>query len=157
MLYNISPRKRYEIVCTEDYLDIGLCVERDKDLKPTRVLARLFPHSTLSSYGAPEYGAVENLKWINTRKFMSIEKWRKVSYNKSTEQILNELGIKKRKRLLTKPKIENKHIDLVRVAESDNFVIEYDKVGKMYRVSFSEDEHLEHTIWFNAYEEESEI
>ena len=54
-------------------------------------------------------------------------------------------------------RIENKRMDLVWVAESDNFIVEYDKVRKMYRVSFSEDEHLEHTIWFNAYEEESEI
>lgn len=85
----------YEVVCTKEYLDVGLCVEINENSKPTRVLARLFPYSSTTEYGTPEYGGVELLDWINTGVFMSTKEWADISYNKPTSQILRELGIEK--------------------------------------------------------------
>lgn len=89
---------RYEVVCTKEYLSVGLCVEINKNLKPTRVLARPFPYSStdVNEYGIPEYGGVELLDWINTGVFMSPKEWADISYNKPIDQILRELGIEKK-------------------------------------------------------------
>ena len=87
----------YEVVCTKSYLDVGLCIERDKNLKPTRVLAREFDYSTADG----EYGGVELLDWIDTGVFLSKYEWRKLSHNKSTDQILRDLGISKKNVLKT--------------------------------------------------------
>lgn len=83
----------YEVVCTKGYLDVGLLIEKNDKLKPKRVLSRA---STYSSNPEPEYGGVETLKWVNTGVFLSKDEWKKISYNKGTDQILNELGIKKK-------------------------------------------------------------
>lgn len=83
----------YEVVCTKSYLDVGLLIEKYKS-KPKRVLSRA---STYSSNPEPEYGGVETLKWVNTGVFLSKDEWKKISYNKGTKQILNELGIIKNK------------------------------------------------------------
>jgi len=80
----------YEVVCTKNYLDVGLLVERNHELKPKRVLARA------STYGSDrQYGGVETVSWINTSVFLSKDEWIKISYNKDTDQILSELGISK--------------------------------------------------------------
>lgn len=81
----------YEVVCTKNYLDVGLLIEKTYHSKPKRVLARA---STYSS--DHEYGGVETLTWVNTGVFLSKEEWKNVSYNKATEEILNELGIVKK-------------------------------------------------------------
>lgn len=82
----------YEIVCTESYLDVGLCILENEDFKPKRVLSRMFSYSSAPS----EYGGVELLNWVNTGIFMSKKEWELLSCDKSTEQILIELGIEKR-------------------------------------------------------------
>ena len=44
-------------------------------------------------------------------------------------------------------------MDLVRICDSDNFVVDYDKSRGMYRVSAFEDGHFKDEYWFDAYEE----
>lgn len=81
----------YEVVCTKRYLDVGLLVEETKELKPKRVLARAATYSPRCG----EYGGVEHCQWVGTGVFLSVSEWRKITYNKRTDQILSELGIKK--------------------------------------------------------------
>ena len=80
---------KYEVVCTKSYLDVGLLIEKNSKSKPKRVLAM----STDYNHDA-EYGGVEYCYWINTGVFLSEDEWKKISYNKWTNEILSELGIK---------------------------------------------------------------
>lgn len=79
---------KYEVVCTKRYLDIGLLIEQ-RGFKPKRVLARA------STYGGRdrEYGGVETVDWIKTGVFLSEYEWNKITCDKPTNQILDELGI----------------------------------------------------------------
>ena len=92
-MYGRFVCSKYEVVCTESYLDVGLCIETDRDSNPALVLA---PCSIYSSDYFPKYGGVEYLNWIRTGVFLNRVQWRDISYNKSTPEILNELGIKRR-------------------------------------------------------------
>lgn len=75
---------RYEVVCTEHYLDVGL------QLTPNHVLARA------SKYGKNnEYGGAGTLVWVKTGVFLSRHEWVSITYDKPTEQILKELNISK--------------------------------------------------------------
>lgn len=81
----------YEVVCTKHYHDIGLCLEKNNKLEPKRVLSRA------AYYGSDtEYGGVETVTWVKTGVFLSKEEWKNISYNKGTDQILSDLGIKKK-------------------------------------------------------------
>ena len=80
---------KYEVVCTKNYLDVGLLVERD-GTKPKKILSRNSTHG-LGSY----YGGVEKIKWIHTSVFLSKDEWNKITLDKPTDQILYELNIKK--------------------------------------------------------------
>ena len=82
----------YEVVCTKSYLDIGLLVEKN----PKRVLGRASTFGSKTEYGVGEYGGVEFVKWVNAGVYLTIDKWIRISYNKSTNEILDTLGIKKR-------------------------------------------------------------
>ena len=42
-------------------------------------------------------------------------------------------------------------MDLIRISESDNFVVDYDKSKGTYRVSVFEDGHFKDEYWFDAY------
>ena len=42
---------------------------------------------------------------------------------------------------------------IIRISESDNFVIDYDKSRGMYRASYFEDDHFVDECWFDAYED----
>lgn len=79
---------KYEVVCTKRYLDIGLLVEQ-RGFRPKRVLARA------STYGGKDrkYGGVETVDWIKTGVFLSIYEWNKITCDKPTNQILDELCI----------------------------------------------------------------
>jgi hypothetical protein len=46
-----------------------------------------------------------------------------------------------------------KMVNLIRVAESDDFIVDYDKSRGMYRVSVFQDYHFQDEYWFDAYEE----
>ena len=82
---------KYEVVCTPSYFDVGLLIETNNKRKPKRVLARA------SFYGSEtEYGGVEVQTWVNTGVFLTKEEWKKITYEKGTNQILNELGIEKK-------------------------------------------------------------
>lgn len=83
----------YEVVCTKSYLDIGLLIEKNDELKPKRVLARALAYS---SDPEPEYGGVETLTWVHTGVFLSKDEWKNISCDKATDQILSELGIEKK-------------------------------------------------------------
>ena len=81
---------KYEVVCTKSYLDVGLMIEQDNQLKPKRVLARSFTYSS-----DREYGIYEGLTWVKTGVFLSKDEWIEISHNKPTDKILSELGINK--------------------------------------------------------------
>lgn len=40
---------------------------------------------------------------------------------------------------------------LIKVFENDNFIIDYDKDNKKYRVSYFEDHHFKEECWFDEY------
>lgn len=42
---------------------------------------------------------------------------------------------------------------LIRISESDDFIVDYDKEKGMYRVSTFENNHFQDEYWFDAYEE----
>ena len=44
--------------------------------------------------------------------------------------------------------------DTVRVYEDEYVIVDYNKSGKMYRVSIFEDGHFNDEFWFNEYKEE---
>lgn len=44
-------------------------------------------------------------------------------------------------------------MSLIRICESDNWIVDYDKDRGMYRVSHFEDNHFKDECWFDAYEE----
>ena len=43
--------------------------------------------------------------------------------------------------------------DVVRIYEDRDFIVDYNKSGKMYRVSVFEDDHFKDEFWFDAYED----
>jgi hypothetical protein len=44
-------------------------------------------------------------------------------------------------------------MSLIRISESDDFIVDYDKDRGMYRVSVFEENHFKDEYWFDAYEE----
>jgi len=80
-----------EVVCTKNYLDVGLAVGIDCQRKPTHVRA---PATKLNPYGY--YGGVRTLDWIRTGVYMTSDEWTKLTYGKHTTPILQELGIPKK-------------------------------------------------------------
>ena len=42
---------------------------------------------------------------------------------------------------------------LIRIAISDEWIVDYDKERGMYRVSYFQDNHFQDEFWFDAYEE----
>lgn len=47
-------------------------------------------------------------------------------------------------------------MSLIRISESDNWIVDYDKERGQYRVSYFEDGHFVDDFWFKPYEEEHE-
>lgn len=47
--------------------------------------------------------------------------------------------------------------NLIRISESDDWIVDYDKERGMYRVSYFEDCHFVDEYWFDAYEEREVI
>ena len=43
--------------------------------------------------------------------------------------------------------------NLIRISESNDFIVDYDKDRRMYRVSVFEDNHYQDEYWFDAYGE----
>lgn len=44
-------------------------------------------------------------------------------------------------------------MSLIKISESDDWIVDYDKERGMYRVSYFEDGHFVDEFWFDAYEE----
>ena len=44
-------------------------------------------------------------------------------------------------------------MSLIRISESDDFVVDYDKSRGMYRVTIFKDGHFWDEVWFDAYED----
>lgn len=44
-------------------------------------------------------------------------------------------------------------MSLIRISESDDWIVDYDRERGMYRVSYFEDNHFVDEHWFDAYEE----
>ena len=42
---------------------------------------------------------------------------------------------------------------LIRIAESDDWIVDYDRERGMYRVSYFQDNHFQDEFWFDAYED----
>lgn len=47
-------------------------------------------------------------------------------------------------------RVEN---NLIRIAESDDWIVDYDRSRGMYRVSYFHDNHFVDEYWFDAFEE----
>ena len=47
-------------------------------------------------------------------------------------------------------------MDLIRICESDNWFVDYDRERGMYRVSYFEDNHFKDECWFDEYKEATE-
>lgn len=45
------------------------------------------------------------------------------------------------------------YISLIRISESDDWIVDYDRERGMYRVSYFEDNHFKDECWFDCYEE----
>lgn len=71
-------------------LMLGCLQKKNDKQEPKRVLSRAWHDNDEG-----EYGAVEKLDWIRTGVFLTKDEWRKISYKKGTDEILNELGVKK--------------------------------------------------------------
>lgn len=94
---NQDRHRRYEVVCSCSYLDVGLLIETDHNSKPTRVLARA------TTYGSDaEYGGAELLKWVKTGIFLTKTEWIKITCNMATDDILRNLGIDKKREVKSK-------------------------------------------------------
>ena len=50
-------------------------------------------------------------------------------------------------------KEEANNMSLIRISESEDFVVDYDKERGMYRVSVFNDGHFQNEYWFDCYEE----
>lgn len=96
----------YEVVCSEHYLDVGLLIEKDYKLKPKRIRARSSTYSPKA-----EYGGVEHVAWINTGVFLSEKEWDKITFNESTDKILNKLRIKKKGKNMAKKTINGLEVN----------------------------------------------
>ena len=44
-------------------------------------------------------------------------------------------------------------MNLIRIFESEDSIVDYDKEYRMYRVSIFEDGHFKDEVWFDAYQE----
>ena len=44
-------------------------------------------------------------------------------------------------------------MSLIRISESDDWIVDYDRERGMYRVSYFEDHHFKDEHWFDAYED----
>ena len=44
-------------------------------------------------------------------------------------------------------------MNLIRISESEDSIVDYDKERRMYRVGIFEDGHFKDEIWFDAYQE----
>ena len=44
-------------------------------------------------------------------------------------------------------------MSLIRISESDDWIVDYDRGRGMYRVSYFEDGHFKDEYWFDAYED----
>ena len=44
-------------------------------------------------------------------------------------------------------------MSLIRISESEDFIVDYDRERGMYRVSYFEDNHFKDEHWFDAYED----
>jgi hypothetical protein len=87
-----SEQRTYQVVCTESYWDVGLMILAGRDGTPRRVLGRSNRYSP-----RVEYGGVTYVKWVLTGIYMTEKAWLDLSYEKSTDQILAQLGIRRKK------------------------------------------------------------
>ena len=44
-------------------------------------------------------------------------------------------------------------MDVIRISENDDWIVDYDRSRGMYRVSYFQDNHFKNECWFDAYEE----
>lgn len=75
--------KRYEVVCSKSYFDVGLYKGENE------IRSRASTYNPNGKYGN---GCTT---WIKTGVFLLEDEWNKITYNKPTDQILNELHIRK--------------------------------------------------------------
>ena len=48
---------------------------------------------------------------------------------------------------------KHRDMDVIRISESDDWIVDYDRNRGMYRVSYFQDNHFVDEFWFDAYEE----
>lgn len=79
----------FEVVCSEKYLDVGLCTETIPDSnKPKTVRAQ---YNGFNAY----YGGVDLMNWVHTGIYLTDREWNNISRGKTTDEILKALNIAK--------------------------------------------------------------
>lgn len=79
---------RYEIVCTRDFLDVGLLLEGTPDI-PLKILARPYIDEER------EYG-IGSTRWYKTGKFITRSEWNKKAGDMFAPGLVEYYGLKNR-------------------------------------------------------------
>lgn len=90
---------KFEVVCTKKYLDVGLFISSSE------IRARCSEYNRKARYGG------SHTMWIGTGVFLTEDEWDKITYNKTTDEILNELHIKKDGIVMTKRTINDVEVN----------------------------------------------
>lgn len=77
---------KYEIVCTKNFLDVGLLIEGTPDI-PLKVLARPYLNEER------EYGLGSG-KWYKTGKFITRSEWNKIAKDRFAPQLVEYYCLK---------------------------------------------------------------
>lgn len=85
----MALEQRYEIICTRDFLDVGLLLEGSTDI-PLKILAR--PYNN----GEREYGISAGCKWYKTGKFITRSEWNKKAGDMFAPGLVEYFGLKNR-------------------------------------------------------------
>lgn len=88
---------KYEIVCTENCLDVGLMIGSCNGI-PTCILARPYEGEER------EYGIGHYSLWYRTGKFMTRSEWNKTAGALTTAQIVSYYRLKNKVKFEEKPK-----------------------------------------------------
>lgn len=78
---------KYEVLLSENLLDIGLLKEKGLDGTPKKVYARF------NGYELLEYGGANLVNWIHTGKYLSEDEWFGATYKKAVNEIVKILKI----------------------------------------------------------------
>lgn len=81
----------YEIVFSSGFYDVGLCIEKNRDGTPRRVMGRADKYHP---DGASYYGGVEMIRWVRSGKYVDKNMWIcGTNQHMSTQDVADAFGI----------------------------------------------------------------